>query len=167
MRSRRPGPVWRGEPLPSGERPGRWPSLGRRSRGRPGHHDDGVGAVLVRQDVDHDDRDVVVAAPSLATATSSLAASLGSENRDRTAAIWSSETSRGRPSLHSRYRSPCLGARSMRSTSHVGSTPRARVRTWRWGWTAAWASLIRPSSTSSCTRLWSTVSCLQVPSVGA
>ena len=45
----------------------------------------------------------------LASSTSSLAASLGSGKRDKMAAIWSSEASRGSPSLQSKYLSLFFG----------------------------------------------------------
>ncbi len=101
--------------------------------------------------------------PRMASSTSCRTASSGSGTVARVRCSVSSLTTPDSPSEHSRYRSPACASSIDRSGSASEVPSRARSSSDRCGWVAASSGLIRPSSTSDWTRVWSWVICWNSP----
>ena len=76
---------------------------------------------------------------------------------ESTSSMVSRATKPERPSEQSRNRSPGRASRTMRSGSSPSLPVSTRVTSERCGWLSASASVMRPSSTSDCTKEWSCV----------
>ena len=95
--------------------------------------------------------------PLMASSTSCRTTSFRSSTLASVRCRVSSLTTPDSPSEQSRYRSPSLASRSDRSGSTSARPSRARSSMDRCGWVATSSGLIRPSSTSVWTSVWSCV----------